>query len=225
LIAKFFTVFLGFVWFSSPKVAMADARRWSKIAARLPGRTDNEIKNHWNTHIRKKLLRMGLDPVTHLPLQETPAPPPPLPPQEQLEQPAPAPASQEQGHQHQQNDGGLMLQDGDVGEEDLPMLETHDIAAAPPAPPAAASNCGSVSSASAGSASVVSPSCSSSASAPVASGVEATEWPEPMYLFGMDDGIMDAGCWDGLFAGCGGMGVDTFDGYPAGGFDDQDDWP
>ncbi|CAN4127553.1 unnamed protein product [Withania somnifera] len=39
--------------------------KWSKIAARLPGRTDNEIKNHWNTHIKKKLLKMGIDPVTH----------------------------------------------------------------------------------------------------------------------------------------------------------------
>nr|CAB3458311.1 unnamed protein product [Digitaria exilis] len=37
------------------------------IAARLPGRTDNEIKNYWNTHIRKRLLRMGIDPVTHAP--------------------------------------------------------------------------------------------------------------------------------------------------------------
>ncbi|KAE8700491.1 Transcription factor MYB39 [Hibiscus syriacus] len=41
--------------------------KWSVIAARLPGRTDNEIKNYWNTHIRKRLLRMGIDPVTHSP--------------------------------------------------------------------------------------------------------------------------------------------------------------
>ncbi|KAL2467234.1 MYB-like protein [Abeliophyllum distichum] len=41
--------------------------KWSTIAARIPGRTDNEIKNYWNTHIRKKLVRMGIDPVTHRP--------------------------------------------------------------------------------------------------------------------------------------------------------------
>ncbi|CAN6180754.1 unnamed protein product [Urochloa humidicola] len=41
--------------------------KWSSIATKLPGRTDNEIKNYWNTHLRKKLLSMGIDPVTHRP--------------------------------------------------------------------------------------------------------------------------------------------------------------
>ncbi|KAJ6701356.1 TRANSCRIPTION FACTOR MYB39-LIKE [Salix koriyanagi] len=41
--------------------------KWSRIANHLPGRTDNEIKNFWNTHIRKKLLQMGIDPNTHKP--------------------------------------------------------------------------------------------------------------------------------------------------------------
>ncbi|KAJ0236811.1 Transcription factor MYB39 [Hirschfeldia incana] len=41
--------------------------KWSKIASHLPGRTDNEIKNYWNTHMRKKMLQMGIDPITHEP--------------------------------------------------------------------------------------------------------------------------------------------------------------
>ncbi|XP_028754615.1 transcription factor MYB41-like [Neltuma alba] len=41
--------------------------KWSKIATHLPGRTDNEIKNFWNTNLRKKLLQMGIDPETHKP--------------------------------------------------------------------------------------------------------------------------------------------------------------
>ncbi|KAL7190789.1 hypothetical protein ACSBR2_022967 [Camellia fascicularis] len=30
--------------------------RWSLIAGRLPGRTSNDIKNYWNTHLQKKLI-------------------------------------------------------------------------------------------------------------------------------------------------------------------------
>ncbi|KAI3970899.1 hypothetical protein MKX01_024546, partial [Papaver californicum] len=40
---------------------------WSAIATHLPKRTDNEIKNHWNTHLKKRLTKMGIDPVTHKP--------------------------------------------------------------------------------------------------------------------------------------------------------------
>ncbi|XP_061372904.1 transcription factor MYB8-like [Gastrolobium bilobum] len=39
--------------------------RWSLIAGRIPGRTDNEIKNYWNTHLSKKLKNQGTDPNTH----------------------------------------------------------------------------------------------------------------------------------------------------------------
>lgn len=44
--------------------------RWSLIAGRIPGRTDNEIKNYWNTHLSKKLISQGIDPRTHKPLSE-----------------------------------------------------------------------------------------------------------------------------------------------------------
>ncbi|KAL4198587.1 hypothetical protein AMTRI_Chr03g46670 [Amborella trichopoda] len=44
--------------------------RWSLIAAHLPGRTDNDIKNYWNTKLRKKLREMGIDPVTHRPISQ-----------------------------------------------------------------------------------------------------------------------------------------------------------
>ncbi|XP_030928003.1 transcription repressor MYB5-like [Quercus lobata] len=48
--------------------------RWSLIAGRIPGRTDNEIKNYWNTHLSKKLISQGIDPRTHKPLVLNPNP-------------------------------------------------------------------------------------------------------------------------------------------------------
>nr|CAB3495813.1 unnamed protein product [Digitaria exilis] len=42
--------------------------KWSQIAAQLPGRTDNEVKNFWNSYIKKRLRERGIDPTTHQPL-------------------------------------------------------------------------------------------------------------------------------------------------------------
>ncbi|KAJ4821131.1 Myb transcription factor [Rhynchospora pubera] len=45
--------------------------KWSVIAAKMPGRTDNDIKNYWNTKLKKKYVAQKLSNIT-------PMPPPPL---------------------------------------------------------------------------------------------------------------------------------------------------
>lgn len=49
---------------------MFDVSRWAIIAQQLPGRTDNDVKNYWNTKLKKKLTEMGIDPVTHRPFSQ-----------------------------------------------------------------------------------------------------------------------------------------------------------
>ncbi|KAI9087505.1 hypothetical protein K1719_011631 [Acacia pycnantha] len=52
------------------KLHAAIGSRWPMIAQQLPGRTDNDVKNYWNTKLKKKLTEMGIDPITHKPFSK-----------------------------------------------------------------------------------------------------------------------------------------------------------
>ncbi|CAL9038025.1 unnamed protein product [Musa banksii] len=40
------------------KLHAALGNKWSLIATHLPGRTDNEVKNHWNSYLKKKAVEI-----------------------------------------------------------------------------------------------------------------------------------------------------------------------
>lgn len=46
------------------------------MARSLPGRTDNEIKNYWKSHLKRYLTALGIDPVTHKPFKDATTTPP-----------------------------------------------------------------------------------------------------------------------------------------------------
>ncbi|KAJ0236316.1 Transcription factor MYB34 [Hirschfeldia incana] len=53
------------------KLHALKGNKWAAIATYLAGRTDNEIKNYWNTNLKKRLKEKGIDPTTHKPIDST----------------------------------------------------------------------------------------------------------------------------------------------------------
>ncbi|GER54810.1 myb domain protein 17 [Striga asiatica] len=43
-------------------VSLYYSSRWAAIASHLQGRTDNDVKNFWNSHLRKRFSNRALDP-------------------------------------------------------------------------------------------------------------------------------------------------------------------
>ncbi|XP_042031261.1 transcription factor MYB20-like [Salvia splendens] len=112
--------------------------RWSKIASHMAGRTDNEIKNHWNTHIKKKLKKMGIDPTTHQPLP-TPAVDQPLPESEKTESKSTtfeqSTISTDDSNNDEKiiesNNDVLLVSSSDFCIDEIPVIGPHEIMLAP----------------------------------------------------------------------------------------------
>ncbi|CAM0145235.1 unnamed protein product [Urochloa decumbens] len=77
--SKYACTYTLYVLYDQPKhqtygilIIMLLVDRWSVIASRLPGRTDNDVKNYWNTRLKKRYLASTRD-------GRPPSPPPPPP--------------------------------------------------------------------------------------------------------------------------------------------------